>query len=99
MHEPLLLSGGKRPADLKSDLQRHHGRHRALAFHEGLDGFTVDELHGVEIVVLLVAEVKDGRHIRVAEGSRRTGLAEEPLAGDVAVQVRAVDDLEGDKTA
>ena len=67
-----------------------------MAFDQSFEGFAVDELHGVEPIFASDPEVKNAGDIVMAEFGGGASFADEALAGDFAVEVGGVDDLEGD---
>ena len=100
MDEAALVGGGERAGDLQGEFQREARLQRAVALHERVEGFALDEFHRVEIrVVARLPEVIDGGDVRMPELRRRAGLAHEAPAGVFVLQVSCVNDFQRDRHA
>ena len=97
--ETLARRRRQRARDLEPDAQRRLQRQRPDAFDEAFQRLAVDELHRVEEPLRIDAQVVDGGDVRVAHPRGDPGLADETLAGGLAVDVVRADDLQGDVAA
>ena len=59
MDQLLLCRCRQGTGNLQRDPQCFDWAQRAVSFHVPINGFTVDELHGVEITLVIRAEMKD----------------------------------------
>ncbi len=94
--ELLLRGGAERAHGLDGDTQRRGHGQRAGPAHPGFDGLAVDEFHGVEKLVPVAGKVIHAGDVAVPQGGGGARLADEPGAGDFAVEKRAVDHLQRD---
>ena len=99
MDELVFLRGIEGARDLDGDAQGEDGGQFAAAPDEGLDGLPLDEFHRIKISVALDAEMEDGADVAMPKLRGGPGLADEALAGDVAVDGAGVDDLQRDGAA
>ena len=96
MDEPDARRRAKRARDLERDPERERRLQRTPAADERLERFAVDELHRVEVVAALLAEVENARDVMVAQPRRGTCLAQKTLPRRVAIEERGIDYLERD---
>ena len=75
MHQLLFGGGRQRAGHLKGEPERLGRWEGAVAADVGLDGFAADELHDVEPVVLIGAEVEHRGDVGVAQGRGGPGFA------------------------
>ena len=87
----LFVSRHQGAGHLESDVEGHAQGQRSVTAEAGIDGFAIDELHGVEIGVVLVAEVEHGGDVGMAQPGGGAGFPEETLAYHLAVEEGGVD--------
>ena len=97
MHQSLFGCSRQRTSYLERDVQRLDRFQASFALHTSLDGLAVNELHDVEIVVLIGAEIEDRGNVRVPECRGRPGFAQESLSGGIVLEVGGIDHLQGDR--
>src|ERR1700686_1788365 len=95
MDQLLLCRCRQGTRNLQRDSQGFDWAQRAVSFHVPINGFTVDELHGVEITLVVRAEMKDGCDVLMPKCSRSPGLPQKSLPSHVAAEVRVIDNLKG----
>ena len=85
MDQTVRRSSHQSPADLNRDFQNQFCIKRAVPPYASLQGFALDQLHCVIAATAIgrSAELKNGSHIRMPQGSRSAGLTQEALAHSV----------------
>src|SRR5262249_12354918 len=78
---------------------RSRGVERTDSLDAALNRLTRDEFHRVEIGIHILAEMKNGRHVWMAEPGGRARLPHKSLARNLAVKVSPVNDLQRHGTA
>ena len=66
MNKLLFGGNGQGASNLECDIQSLDRGQGSFPLHAGLDGFAVNELHDIKIVVLIGPKIEDGRDIRMA---------------------------------
>src|ERR1700730_17549072 len=99
MNQLLFRSGPKSSRDLNRDFQRFHWVQRSCPLHVCIDGFAIDELHRVEIALVIGAQMKDGSNVLMSKRSRSASLPQKSLPSDITIQIGVIDDLQGDRTS
>ncbi len=59
MDKVLFLRSDQRGGDLLSDIEREKAFEWAVAFHESIDRFTIDEFHRIEIAMAVSAQMEN----------------------------------------
>src|SRR6266481_5789009 len=99
MHQSLFGCSRQRTSYLERDVQRLDRFQASFALHTSLDGLAVNELHDVEIVVLIGAEIEDRGNIRMPERRCGPGLPQKSLSRSVTLEVGGINYLQGDRAA
>ena len=88
MNEPHLVRVGEPERHLPGVVARGRDVERAVVAHERLEAQPLNVLHDQVQDLPVLAQVVHADDVRVVEGARGAGLAEEPLAGDGVVLER-----------
>src|SRR6201984_2360181 len=95
MHELLFGGDSQSAGNLQPDIQSFDRFKRTLPLDTRLKGLAVDELHDIEVLVLLWPQIKHGVDIRMAQSGRSARLPKKPLARCLAIEVGGIDHLQG----
>src|SRR5258708_13616203 len=99
MHQTLSGCGPQCASYLEGDVQRLRRFQASFALHTSLDGLAVNELHDVEIVVLIGAEIEDRGNLRMPERRCGPGLPQKSLSRSVTLEVGEINYLLGGRAA
>lgn len=97
MDETLLVSGGQALGHLLPQAKDLGHRERLAALQPLIQRFTVQKLHRQEDDAAVLADLVDADDVIALEGGRGPGLAQEALAGQLAVGQRGFHDLQRDE--
>src|ERR1700751_1881244 len=95
MHELLFGGDSQSAGNLQPDIQSFERFKRTLPLDTRLKGLAVDELHDIEVLVILCTQIKHGGDIRMAQSGRSARLPKKPLARCPAIEVGGIDHLQG----
>jgi hypothetical protein len=82
--------------DAASDLGRHRRAHLLGPSHDLAERLAVEVLHGDPVRVLVLAELEDGRDVRVRDARRDVRLVEEHVHERLVLDEVRVDPLDGE---
>src|SRR5580704_7453701 len=101
MDQMLPDRGRQSASNLQTDIQRFDRIEWTFFYILDIrgDGLPVDELHRIEIAIVVRAEMEDRCDVLVAESGRGSGFPQKSLPSDLAIQVGVIDNLQGNRAS